>query len=71
MVQVFEGSGESFFSAGNKYGIKKGRDGFSLALQGIPSAVITINGKGALAYCHPKVNIDGEIYTLEISASKR
>lgn len=71
MVQVFEGSGESFFSAGNKYGIKKGRDGFSLALQGIPSAVITVNGKGALAYCHPKVNIDGEIYTLEISASKR
>lgn len=71
MVQVFEGSGESFFSAGNKYGIKKGRDGFSLALQGIPSAVITVNGKGSLAYCHPKVNIDGEIYTLEISASKR
>lgn len=71
MVQVFEGSGESFFSAGNKYGIKKGRDGFSLTLQGIPSAVITVNGKGSLAYCHPKVNIDGEIYTLEISASKR
>jgi len=71
MVQVLEGNGESFFSSGNKYGVKKGRDGFSLTLQGIPSAVITIDGKGNLVYCHPKVNIDGEIYTLEISASKK
>ena len=42
-----------------------------MSLKGIPSAVISIDSKGNLVYYHPKVNIDGEIYTLEINAIKQ
>lgn len=69
-VEVFEG-GESFFSSKSEYSINKKGAGYILTLKGIPSATITIYSDGKLAYYHPKVNIDGDIYALEISASKK
>lgn len=70
-VNVVDGNGEPFFGRADTYGIKKGSgQGYSLTLNGIPSATISVDGNGKLVYLHPKVSIEGEIYTLEISASK-
>ncbi|MBR4937003.1 MAG: hypothetical protein IKZ20_07515 [Bacteroidaceae bacterium] len=69
LVEVYE-SGEAFFNTGDKYSIKKASSGkFTLSLKGIPSATITISKNKNMVYLHPKVNIEGEIYTLEIKAS--
>ena len=69
IVEVYENS-EAFFNTGDKYSIKKAGNGqFTLSLIGIPSATITISKNKNMVYFHPKVNIDGEIYTLEIKAS--
>lgn len=71
-VTVTDDYGEPFFSRADRYVIKKGRGrSYRLTLSGIPSATISVNDNGKLTYYHPKVNIDGDIYTLEISASKR
>lgn len=71
-VSVTDDYGEPFFNNKATYGVKKGRGrNYRLTLNGIPSATISVGGNGKLAYIHPKVNIDGEIYTLEISATKR
>lgn len=68
LVEVYE-SGEAFFNTGDKYSIKKsGNDKFALTLKGIPSATISISQDKNMVYLHPKVNIEGEIYTLEIKA---
>lgn len=69
-VDVFE-SGDAFFSSKTEYSIKKNADKYLMSLKGIPSAVISIDAQGNLVYHHPKVNIDGEIYTLEINVKKR
>jgi len=70
-VNVVDGNGEPFFGRADTYGIKKDfGQGYSLTLNGIPSATISVDGSGKLVYLHPKVSIEGEIYTLEISASK-
>lgn len=70
-VDVIE-SGESYFSTKNKYLTKKkGKNTYVLSLNGIPDAFITIDKAGHLTYIHPKVNIDGEIYTLNITANKK
>lgn len=63
-------SGESFFSTKSMYSIEKENDSYTLTLKGIPAAKINIEDTGSLQYTHPKVNIDGEIYTLEIYATK-
>lgn len=68
-VNVIE-NGESFFSSESEYSIKTSEKGYTLTLKDIPSAIIVIDTKGQVAYYHPKVNIEGEIYTLEISANK-
>lgn len=69
LVEVYE-SGEAFFNTSDKYSIKKAGNGkFTLSLKGIPSATITISKNKNMVYLHPKVNIEGEIYTLEIKAS--
>lgn len=70
-VKVIESSGENFFSSENRYGIEKKEGKYSLTLQGIPTATITIDKNGRLSFRHPKVNIDGDMYTLEISAAKK
>lgn len=70
-VDVIE-SGESYFSTKSKYQVtKKGKNTYVLSLKGIPDAFITIDNAGHLTYIHPKVNIDGEIYTLNITATKK
>ncbi len=69
-VNVIESNGEDFFASVNKYEIAKNGNKYTLTLQGIPSAQITITNK-QLKYNHPKVNIDNDIYTLDISASKK
>lgn len=70
-VDVVE-NGESYFSTKSKYQIKKkDKNTYVLSLNGIPDAFITIDNAGHLTYIHPKVNIDGEIYTLNITAAKK
>lgn len=69
-VDVWEG-GESFFNSKGKYAVKKDKkDGFVLTLSGISTAVIKIDAEGRITYVHPKVNIDGDIYTLEVNGNK-
>lgn len=69
-IDVME-SGEAFFTTGQEYTIRKVGNKFVLSLKGIPSATINIDAQGKLTYYHPKINIDGEIYTLEISANRQ
>lgn len=70
-VDVFE-NGESYFSKTNKYQVmKKGKNTYVLSLDGISDALITIDNAGHLTYIHPKVNIDGEIYTLNLTTNKK
>lgn len=70
-IDVVE-NGESYFSSKTKYQIKKkGKNTYVLSLEGISDAFITIDNAGHLTYIHPKVNIDGEIYTLNITANKK
>lgn len=69
LVEVYE-SGEPFFNAADKYSVKRnGKKKYVLSLKGIPSATISISNQKNMVYLHPKVNIDGEIYTLSITAS--
>lgn len=68
-VRVIE-SGESFFGSDLEYSVKRTDDGYELILTGISNAVILIDHDGKLSFNHPKVNIDGELYTLSISAGK-
>lgn len=69
LVEVYE-SGEPFFNAADKYSVKQnGKKKYILSLKGIPSATISISNQKNMVYLHPKVNIDGEIYTLSITAS--
>ena len=63
-------SGESFFGSELEYTIRKTDDGYELVLNGIATAVISIDHNGKLSFTHPKVNIDGELYTLSINAEK-
>lgn len=70
-IDVIE-NGESYFSTKTKYQVKKkGKNTYVLSLEGISDASITIDKAGNLTYIHPKVNIDGEIYTLNITATKK
>ncbi|MGM9842710.1 MAG: hypothetical protein ACI30S_00650 [Muribaculaceae bacterium] len=69
-VTVFE-NGSPYFDAACSYTVKKLNDGkYSLTLDGIPSATITIDQKSGLIYYHPKVSIEDSIYTLKIDAKK-
>ena len=60
--------GEPFFNANSEYTIKRTNNVYNMTLKGIPSAIITIDNNSILTYNHPKVNIDGDIYTLSITA---
>lgn len=69
MVDVYESNDEPYFNGSHKYNIKKNGAGkYQLSLDGIPSATITIDSRKQMVYLHPKVRIDGDLYTLEISA---
>ena len=70
-VEVFEADGEKFFPEPNEYKITRKSNGtFELILEKIPSAKIIIDKKHKLTYTHPRVNIDGDIYTLNINGMK-
>ncbi len=69
MVDVYDNNDEPYFNGSHKYHIKKNGSGkYLLSLDGIPSATITIDSNKQMVYLHPKVRIDGDLYTLEISA---
>lgn len=69
-VNVIESDGNVFFSEGATYDIKKDKIGkYTLTHSDISKATIIINKKQA-SYRHPRVNIDGDIYILEISAQR-
>lgn len=67
-VNVIESDGSEFFESSTKYKITKNNGMFILTNTEIRSATITIDKVGNLIYYHPKVNIDGDVYTLKINA---
>lgn len=70
-VNVYDNN-EAFFLKSSNYDIKKTKaNEYTMSLNGIPSAIIVINNKNDLIYIHPRVNIEGTIYTLEISATRK
>lgn len=69
-VDVNESNGEAYFNESGKYSVKKVDSGkYQLTMNGISSATITIDTDKKMVYFHPKVNIDGDLYTLTISAN--
>ncbi|MBQ9637671.1 MAG: hypothetical protein IJV36_07270 [Prevotella sp.] len=69
-VMVTEKDGSKFFDTTSEYTISSASNGvFRLVLDGINSAEITIDRNKKLKYLHPRVNIDGDIYTLSIEAT--
>ncbi len=70
-VDVYESNGEAYFNESCRYSVKKVDSGkYQLTMNGISSATITIDSGKKMVYLHPKVNIDGDLYTLSISAGK-
>ena len=68
-VNVIDSDGSKFFESASRYIIEKKADNsFLLTHSTIKSAQITITKNNSLTYIHPKVNIDGYIYTLKITA---
>lgn len=71
-VMVTEKDGSQFFDKASEYTISSASNGiFRLVLDGINSAEITIDSNKKLIYLHPRVNIDGDIYTLSIEGTMR
>lgn len=69
-VMVTEKDGSPFFDKTSEYTISSATNGvFRLVLDGINSAEITIDSNKKLIYLHPRVNIDGDIYTLSIEGT--
>lgn len=72
LVNVIESDGSKFFTSDGEYTIKKQSNGkYSLTLNEIKNATIEIDAQNKLTYLHPRVNIDGDIYTLSITAKKK
>lgn len=70
-VNVTESNGSDFFAEYSLYRVEEQADGsYLLTHSKIKEATITIDSYGNLNYNHPKVNIDGEIYNLQINTSK-
>lgn len=70
-VNVTESNGSDFFTDYSLYKVEKKNNGsYLLTHSKIASATITIDSRGNLKYNHPKVNIDGDIYNLQVTASK-
>lgn len=69
-VNVVESNGSEFFENAAKYNVTKGKNGeYILTNTDIRSATIIIDKNGNLKYSHPKVNIDGDVYSLNIKAN--
>lgn len=70
-MNVFDSDGSKFFDSDAEYTIKKEKNGkYSLFLNDIKDATIQIDSKDNLVYVHPSVNIEGEIFSLSISAKE-
>lgn len=67
-VMVMESNGEEFFASADNYRIEKENGSYKLTHEKISSATITIDANNNLTYTHPKVDIDGDMYTLSIKA---
>ena len=71
-VNVEESNSNKYFPTDSKYIILKQADGtFTLTMDDIPSATISIDTKQRLNYQHPRVNIDNQIYELKINANMK
>lgn len=70
-VRIIE-SDEDFFDSPLTYAIVADKNGgYKLTLNNVPSATILIDKNGRLTFNHNKVYIDGDAYTLTISARKQ
>lgn len=71
-VDVIDDRGESFFTSPGQYSITANKNGgYTLKHKSIPAATITIGKDKRASYVHPRVNIDNEIYKLEIKGAKK
>ena len=71
LVNVIEPDGTEWFVNDCDYTINKVSKGkYYLTLDGISTATIEIDKQNNLVYLHPRVDIEGDIYTLSITASK-
>lgn len=69
-VRVIE-SDEDFFDSLLIYTITTNKKGdYELVIDNLPEATISITKNGVLSFKHGKVNIDNQIYSLNISATK-
>lgn len=69
-VNVIEANGDKFFDTDEEYSVKKLSDGkYELTNKNVKTAKITISGS-SIVYTHPRVNIEGDIYTLSINGNK-
>lgn len=68
-VDVIE-NGVSYFDQKETYSIKEGAKGYEMTIKDIPNARMNINSDKTISYIHPSVEIDGDIYKLEITAKK-
>ena len=72
LVNIIDSDGEPFFAEDTSYAIQMSDNGeYQLSLNGINAATILIDSGKNLIYQHPKVNIDGQIYTLSIKANQK
>ncbi len=71
-VDVQDSKGEPCLGTKNLYDVKS-PDGntYTMSLIGNSDAVIRIDSNGSMEYIHPKVEVDGNIFTLDIKASKK
>ncbi len=69
-VRIIE-SDDDYFEAPLEYEIHVNKNGgYDLNIENLPEASIKITQNGKLTFKHKKVNIDNQIYTLEITAQK-
>jgi hypothetical protein len=67
-VAVYTASGDPIFDESSTYSVSKGKNGtYTLVHESIKNATITITSAGKLTYVHPKVEVDGDVYSLTIS----
>lgn len=65
-------SGESFFYSKMIYTVEKdSQGGYLLTSEDIPDATIKIDSQHNLVYSHSSIEIDGELYSLDLKCSKK
>lgn len=70
-ITVLDDDGEQFFDSSIVYKVTKDRNGgYTLRHEKNNGSVITIDKDGRIEFLHPKVNIDGEYYTLQVTGER-